>query len=58
MTSYFYILDIIQTVIILSESGCGSVREREKKIIHHKANNQYYKQNELMWQAAREEIPV
>ena len=32
MTSYFYILDIIQTVIILSESGCGSVREREKKL--------------------------
>jgi len=34
-------------------------RERErKKFIHHKANNQYYNQNELMWQAAREEIPI
>ena len=26
--------------------------------IHHKANNQYYNQNELMWQAARAEIPI
>jgi len=29
-----------------------------EKFIHHKANNQCYKQNELMWQAAREEIPI
>ena len=31
--------------------------EREN-LIHHKANNQYYNQNELMWQAARAEIPI
>ena len=32
-------------------------REGEK-FIHHKAYNQYYNQNELMWQAARQEIPI
>jgi len=39
-------------------TGDGTSVEREKKIIHRKANNQFYKQNELMWQAAREEIPI
>jgi len=29
-----------------------------KKIIHHKANNRCDNQNKLMWQAAREEIPI
>jgi len=32
-------------------------REREK-FIHHKANNRCDNQNKLMWQAAREEIPI
>jgi len=31
--------------------------EREK-FIHHKANNQCDNENELVWQAAREEIPI
>ena len=33
-------------------------REREREIYSPQANNQCYKQNELMWQAAREEIPI
>jgi len=36
----------------------GELVLERKRIIHHKANNQHYKQNELMWQAAREEIPI
>ena len=32
-------------------------REREK-FIHNKAHNQCYKQNKLMWQAARQESPI
>jgi len=31
---------------------------REKLFYSPQANNQRYKQNELMWQAAREEIPI
>ena len=34
------------------------VESEREKLIHHKANNQCYKQNKLMWQAAREEIPI
>jgi len=29
-----------------------------EKFIHHKANNQCDNQNKLMWQAARDEIPI
>jgi len=47
----------IRRMGLLTDSSGELVLER-KRIIHHKANNQHYKQNELMWQAAREEIPI
>jgi len=51
------VLSFVAWLLCILSRLLAAAGEREK-FIHHKANNQYYDQNEVMWQAAREEIPI
>jgi len=48
----------VDSVVLAQLTLVTNRQTHREKFIHHKANNQCYRQNELMWQAAREEIPI